>query len=204
MITIVDYGLGNVRAFANVYKRLNIDTQLASTPLELKRASKLILPGVGAFDHAMAKLNTSGLRDTLDDLVLNKGVPVLGVCVGMQMMADSSEEGVSSGLSWISGTVEKIENTVGDSLPLPHMGWNSLIQTSESPILSNLDDTKRFYFLHSYRFRCNIISDVLANACYGTEFPCVINHKNVFGIQCHPEKSHHNGVTLLRNFAEYR
>ncbi|GEA07055.1 imidazole glycerol phosphate synthase subunit HisH 2 [Alteromonas sp. KUL42] len=205
MITIVDYGLGNIKAFANVYKRLNIPACYASTAEQLQQASKLILPGVGAFDHAMHKLNNSGLRDTLDDLVLRKKIPVIGICVGMQMMAKSSEEGKSDGLGWINGTVKKFHfanEGEAKKYPLPHMGWNNITQLKSSSLIANLDDHKRFYFLHSYYFECVNSADVIASANYGFDYACVVNHENVYGIQCHPEKSHHNGVALLKNFAE--
>ncbi|MEO3865723.1 imidazole glycerol phosphate synthase subunit HisH [Rheinheimera fenheensis] len=205
MITIVDYGLGNIKAFANVYKRLNIAACYASTPEQLMQATKIILPGVGAFDHAMHKLNTSGLRETLDNLVLEKKVPVIGICVGMQMMANSSEEGISKGLGWINGTVKRFHNdneTCASKYPLPHMGWNNIYPVKETSLLRNLDVEKRFYFLHSYYFECKYEQNVLATANYGFDYACVVNNNNVFGIQCHPEKSHHNGVSLLKNFAE--
>ncbi|TNH93354.1 imidazole glycerol phosphate synthase subunit HisH [Aeromonas sobria] len=205
MITIVDYGLGNIKAFANVYKRLNIPTCYASTPEQLQKASRIILPGVGAFDHAMHKLNTSGLRETLDNLVLEKKVPVIGICVGMQMMAHSSEEGISAGLGWINGSVKRFSfqgelETINH--PLPHMGWNDISPVKVSPLVAHFDEHKRFYFLHSYYFECVNHTDVVATANYGFDYACIVNHENVYGIQCHPEKSHHNGVSLLKNFSE--
>ncbi len=205
MITIVDYGLGNIKAFANVYKRLNIQATYASTPEQLKQASKIILPGVGAFDHAMHKLNSSGLRETLDNLVLQKKVPVIGICVGMQMMANDSEEGTSKGLGWINGTVKRFSypsEDVAKKYPLPHMGWNNINPVKAAALVDNLDEYKRFYFLHSYYFECANPSDIVATANYGFDYACIVNHDNVYGIQCHPEKSHHNGVALLKNFAE--
>lgn len=205
MITIVDYGLGNIRAFANVYDRLNIDVQYASTESALKKASKIILPGVGAFDYAMNKLNNSGLRDCLDDLVIKKEVPVIGICVGMQMMTYTSGEGNESGLGWIDGAVRYLGHSSkfnDHRLPLPHMGWNCIRPVCESELISNLNEDKRFYFLHSYYVECHDEGDIVAVASYGFDFACVINHKNVYGIQCHPEKSHHNGVALLKNFSE--
>jgi len=205
MITIVDYGLGNIKAFANVYKRLNISACYASTPEQLQQASKIILPGVGAFDHAMHKLNTSGLRETLDNLVLEKKVPVIGICVGMQMMANDSEEGTSKGLGWINGTVKRFSypnEEVAKKHPLPHMGWNNINPVKASALVTNLDEYKRFYFLHSYYFHCASTTDIVATANYGFDYACIVNHDNVYGIQCHPEKSHHNGVALLKNFAE--
>jgi glutamine amidotransferase len=205
MITIVDYGLGNIKAFANVYKRLNIEASYASTPQQLKEAKKIILPGVGAFDHAMHMLNTSGLRGCLDELVLEQKVPVIGICVGMQMMANHSEEGTSAGLGWINGTVRRFSypnEDVAKKHPLPHMGWNNISPVKESALIANLDDYRRFYFLHSYYFECADPADVVATANYGFDYACIVNHDNVYGIQCHPEKSHHNGVSLLKNFSE--
>ena len=205
MITIVDYGLGNIKAFANAYKRLNIEVRYASTPEQLKQANKIILPGVGAFDHAMRMLNQSGLHDCLNDLVLVQKVPVIGICVGMQMMANTSEEGSGAGLGWINGTVKHFHNDNeirASKNPLPHMGWNNISPVKETSLTRNLDEDKRFYFLHSYYFECKNEQDVVATANYGFDYACIINHDNVYGIQCHPEKSHHNGVSLLKNFAE--
>ncbi len=204
MITIVDYGLGNIKAFANVYKRLNIDCCYAKDVSALSRASKIILPGVGAFDHAMDKLNKSGLRDCLDELVLDKKVPVMGICVGMQMMADASDEGVADGLSWIKGRVRRFsyENEkIAQACPLPHMGWNNIQPQVGSALLHGLDEAKRFYFLHSYYFDAADAASVVATANYGIDYACLVNRDNIYGIQCHPEKSHHNGVALLNNFA---
>lgn len=204
MIAIVDYGLGNIKAFSNVYKRLNIEAVCAKSVVQLQNATKIILPGVGAFDHAMAMLHESGLRERLDDLVLEKKVPVLGICVGMQMMAQSSEEGTSKGLGWINGSVKRFiypDKDIAAKHPLPHMGWNNICPVKECALLQRLDDDKRFYFLHSYYFECADSADVVATANYGIDYACIINNNNVYGIQCHPEKSHHNGVGLLKNFA---
>lgn len=205
MIAIVDYGLGNIKAFANVYKRLNIDALYASSIDQLNKATKIILPGVGAFDHAINMLNKSGLRECLDEMVLAKKVPVIGVCVGMQMMAESSEEGSNQGLGWIKGRVKRFcypDNQMLLRYPLPHMGWNNISPIKENQLIQKLDDEKRFYFLHSYYFDCAHQTDVIATANYGFDYACIVNHDNVYGIQCHPEKSHHNGVSLLKNFAE--
>lgn len=204
MIAIIDYGLGNIKAFANVYKRLNIPHTFATTPDQLKSASKIILPGVGAFDHAMSMLNKSGLRDVLDDVVLEQKKPVLGICVGMQMMANSSEEGEMAGLGWVPGTVKKFNHTdsiIKEKCPLPHMGWNNIIIEKDDALFNNLDVDKRFYFLHSYFFDCDKKQDCIASADYGFKYTCVVQRDNIYGIQCHPEKSHHNGVALLKNFA---
>jgi imidazole glycerol-phosphate synthase subunit HisH len=204
VITIIDYGLGNIQAFLNIYKKLHIPVQVAKSESDLDGASKLILPGVGHFDYAMQKFNNSGMREKVEDLVLQNNIPVLGICVGMQIMANSSEEGVEPGLGWIGGTVKILETIVmvDDNLPLPHMGWNS-ITSNHRDLFSGIDsDDLEFYFLHSYYFDCISQEDCIANVDYSSNFCCAVNNKNIFGVQFHPEKSHHFGVTLLKNFAE--
>jgi glutamine amidotransferase len=196
MIAIVDYGLGNILAFATSYKRMGIPVTVAKTPADLAGASKIILPGVGSFDHAMSLLAKSGMRPSLDELVLAKKTPVLGICVGMQMLARSSEEGDLPGLGWIDGDVCKIE-----AARLPHMGWNDVTATPGAALFAGLETGARFYFLHSYYFRCADPADVLATADYGAPFACAVRHGNVYGVQFHPEKSHRYGSQLLNNFA---
>jgi glutamine amidotransferase len=185
-----------------MYKRLNIKVAVAKNAAELKDAEKIILPGVGAFDHAMELLDQSGMRDTLDDLVLNKQVPVLGICVGMQILARSSDEGKLTGLNWIEGRVRRLEPADASRLPLPHMGWNDVQLVSRNPLFDQLESQAQFYFLHSYHFECDRNEDVLAVSAYGRDFSCAINSRNIFGVQFHPEKSHHFGARLLKNFAE--
>lgn len=202
MIGIIDYGVGNIKAFANIYKNFDIPFKIVKTVDDFEGVTKLILPGVGSFDHAMASLQNSGMKDMLDELVLIKKLPVIGICVGMQMLAKSSDEGELSGLGWIDGFVKKFDKSKIINGPLPHMGWNSLNIKEEKTILSGLEKPPRFYFLHSYYFECTDKNDVLATATYGDEFDCVINHENIYGIQCHPEKSHHNGIKLLKNFGK--
>lgn len=203
MITIVDYGVGNIRAFLNVYRRLNIDATTATTGEQLKRASRILLPGVGSFDHAMEQLGRSGMRDALDDLVLRQHVPVLGVCVGMQMLARGSEEGMLPGLGWVEGHVRAIGSlTSAERLPVPHMGWNDVHPVSGSKLFGNLGADARFYFLHSYYLHCDRAADAIAVSNYGSDFTCAVNAANVFGVQFHPEKSHRCGTQLLKNFAE--
>ena len=202
MIAIVDYGLGNVGAFANVYKRLNIPCCVAKTPDELGKANKIILPGVGAFDHAMCLLNGSGMREALDEAVQGRNLLVLGVCVGMQMMAHTSEEGQLPGLGWIDGEVRKLEvSRIRIRTRLPHMGWNNVIPIKADKIFEKLGDSPIFYFLHSFGFVFSSEESILAVTEYGDRFPSAVRSRNVYGIQCHPEKSHHNGVQLLANFA---
>jgi glutamine amidotransferase len=203
MIHIVDYGLGNIQAFMNMYKRLGIKMVRAKTAKDLSDAKKIILPGVGAFDHAMELLDASGMRQTLDKLVTENNVPVLGICVGMQILADSSDEGARAGLGWIKGHVRSFANNSSSTdLPLPHMGWNDVAPVFASPMFRGLEKDALFYFLHSYYFECADPANVAARSDYGFQFDSAVHNSNVFGVQFHPEKSHRWGATLLNNFAE--
>lgn len=204
MIRIVDYGVGNIQAFLNVFKRLGIDAQRAGNPDALQDATRLILPGVGHYDHAMQRLNASGLRPHLEKLVLGEKVPVIGVCVGMQMLAQGSDEGTLPGLNWIPGRVRAFaSNPQSAKLPMPHMGWNVLQPRTGGKLFSQgLDDSPQFYFLHSYFFDADDKADVVATAHYGFDFDAVISRGHIHGVQCHPEKSHHWGEQLLKNFVE--
>ncbi len=202
-MTVIDYGLGNVLAFVNLYNRLNIPVAVAKTVADLAGATRLILPGVGSFDHAMEQLDASGMRATLEQLVIEQRVPVLGICVGMQMLAKRSDEGRLDGLGWIDGTVRKFDLA---KLPrgtnLPHMGWNDVTPRAEGGLFKGLEQDGRFYFLHSYYFDCAQETSVLAHTDYGQAFHCAVRRDNVYGVQFHPEKSHHFGGQLLSNFAE--
>lgn len=203
MIKIVDYGVGNIQAFTTMFKRLGIPAERARTGGELNGATRLILPGVGAFDHAMHLLNQSGMRPQLDGMVLEQKVPVLGVCVGMQMLAGGSDEGGLSGLNWVPGRVKAFASTPQAAhLPMPHMGWNDLQVRSGAKLFSGFEPQPRFYFLHSYYFACEDKAHVVATASYGLDFDCVVSNGHIHGVQCHPEKSHHCGAQLLKNFAE--
>lgn len=204
MITLVNYGLGNIQAFANIYYRLNIPTISASTADELAFARKIILPGVGSFDWAMNKLNASGMRACLDDLVIKKKCPVLGVCVGMQMMAKRSEEGEMPGLGWIDGEVKKFDvSSFLQKTHLPHMGWNTVQPKRKELLFKGLESDARFYFLHSYYFVPSSPETILAETDYCGFFASAVLLDNVFGTQFHPEKSHYWGIQLLKNFAEF-
>ena len=203
MITIVNYGMGNIQAFANIYKRLNVAVAIASTPGELRAAERIILPGVGSFDWAMTLLDRSGMRDVLDELVVGRRVLVLGICVGMQIMAKRSAEGVLKGLGWIDAEVRKFDaGSSADKIRLPHMGWNDVEPRSHDDLFRNLDSEARFYFLHSYYFAPNDERHTLAVTDYGGLYASSVRDGNIFGVQFHPEKSHQWGVQLLRNFAE--
>jgi glutamine amidotransferase len=201
MITIIDYGLGNVRALVNLYKRRNIPARTARTVEELEGARRLILPGVGAFDHAMALLDASGMRTTLERQVRQEQVPVLGICVGMQILAQRSDEGTREGLAFVPGEVRRFAPVAGDPLPLPHMGWNDARPLAGHPLFAGLGEAPRFYFLHSYHFDCARAEDVAAESDYGRPFACAVSAGHVHGVQFHPEKSHHWGEQLLLNFA---
>lgn len=203
MIGILDYGLGNIMAFMNMYKRLHHPTRVIRGVGDLTDVTKLILPGVGAFDHAMVLFNQSGLRAPVEDLIFQQQVPVLGICVGMQMLADSSEEGKLPGLGWIKGRVVRVA-AVGPAgrVRLPHMGWNDIMVSGHPFLFRGLETEARFYFLHSYYFDVRNPGNVLASVEYGTRFTCAVGKGPVLGVQFHPEKSHRFGARLLQNFAE--
>jgi glutamine amidotransferase len=203
MITLIDYGVGNIFAFHNVYKRLNIPSKIAKTSKELVGAKKLILPGVGSFDYAMNQLNNSGMREKLDELVIGKKVPVMGICVGMQMVGNRSDEGKLDGLKWIDSEILKFdESLIKQRTKLPHMGWNDVIPVTNHPLFEGLEKDAIFYFLHSFYVKCNNPADSIAVSDYGITFTSAINKDNIYGIQFHPEKSHQNGEKLLHNFAK--
>lgn len=202
MITIIDYGSGNIRAIGNIYDTLKINYKIAKSPEEVMGAEKIFLPGVGAFDETISMLDKTGFRGVLDFEVMQNKVPIIGICVGMQILAESSEEGKLSGLGYIKGKVRKMDASLLNQKPkLPHLGWNSIEIARQSALLKNIDSELGFYFLHSYYFECENQEDILTTTTYGKSFASAINHDNVYGIQFHPEKSHHNGINLLHNFA---
>ncbi|MFD2532965.1 imidazole glycerol phosphate synthase subunit HisH [Gracilimonas halophila] len=204
MIGIINYGSGNIQAILNIYKRLNIHAFVANTSEDISKAEKLILPGVGAFDETMEKLVSSGLIESLNEQVLEKKIPVLGICVGMQVMAKKSDEGEREGLGWFDAEVKKLnpKNKDGESVLLPHMGWNSVQQMKDNLLFKGIDPERGFYFLHSYHFVCNNEDDVLAKTNYGNIVTSALSKDNIFGTQFHPEKSHINGIQIFRNFSE--
>ena len=202
MIKIIDYGLGNVQAFLNAFKAINLEAGPAKNSIDLKEASHIILPGVGSFDQAMKLLLSSGMRDPIEYMVFEKKIPILGVCVGMQILGNGSEEGSDEGLQWIDGFVKKIDSSIhANQLPLPHMGWNDVFKLKNKKLFKNLNSNRDFYFLHSYHFECYENESEIAKVEYGKEMTCAINKDNIFGVQFHPEKSHLNGINLLKNFA---
>lgn len=204
MIRVVDYGVGNIQAFMTLFKRMGLEAQRADTAAALEDATRLVLPGVGHFDHAMQRLNDSGMRPKLEQLVQEAHVPVVGVCVGMQMLADGSDEGVLPGLGWIPGQVRSFASHPNTAqLPMPHMGWNDLQPSQGAKLFARgFDDVPQFYFLHSFYFDAQDKTDVAATTHYGMDFDAVVSRGHIHGVQCHPEKSHHWGAQLLKNFAE--
>jgi glutamine amidotransferase len=201
MIGVIDYGLGNVRAILAAYESMGISARALAVPNELDEASKLILPGVGSFDHAFECLDRGGFSPVIRELVEDKNVPILGICLGMQLLASASEEGSRPGFGWIEGRARSLKSLAGMSqLPVPHMGWNSVHPLDECGLFQGINQG-RFYFLHSYFFDCTHRRDVLAEATYGGDFACAIQRGHIVGVQFHPEKSHHFGERMLANFA---
>ena len=203
MIGIIDYGSGNIQAVTTIYKNLNIQYKLISNPDDLHRADKLILPGVGAFDATIRQLIDSGLKDELTNCVINKKTPILGICVGLQVMGFGSDEGELPGLGWIHGTVKKFDETKISLKPkLPHMGWNTINDIQNHKLFKGIDHDFGFYFVHSFYFECEQKENILSTTNYGGEFTSAIYSDHIIGVQFHPEKSHGNGVQLFKNFAE--
>lgn len=203
MIAIIDYKMGNLGSIANMLKKIGVQSVITNDIEEIKQASKIILPGVGHFDQAMVNLQEICLIDILNEKVLIEKIPVLGICLGMQLLAENSEEGTLPGLGWIKGDVRKF--SFGENpgkLKIPHMGWNTVNRKNESSLMDDLDNEPRFYFVHSYHFNCASPSDILLTSSYGYEFVAAILHENILGVQFHPEKSHKFGLQLLKNFSE--
>jgi imidazole glycerol-phosphate synthase subunit HisH len=202
MICIVDYGVGNLKSIQNMLKRAGVQAAISNTAEEVDKATKLILPGMGHFDHCMQQFNRSGMRSLIEKKVLENKIPVLGICVGLQMFMQSSEEGKEPGLNWVDGkTIRFQQSKMDGGLKVPNMGWLETNGSKDSTILNNLQQA-RFYFAHSYHVDVSNEQDTLMTADYGYTFPVAVEKENITGVQFHPEKSHRFGMTLLKNFAE--
>ena len=199
MITIVDYGIGNLGSIKNMFNRIGVPATIAADLDVIGNAEKLVLPGVGDFDNAIQRINNSGLREILDRKVLRDRSPTLGICLGMQLLTQSSEEGTLPGLGWIKAVTSRFPKIA--DLKVPHMGWNRVSKVRGSPISENLPDETRFYFLHSYCVHVQNHEDSVLKTNYGVSFDSAIQRGNIFGAQFHPEKSHKFGMQFLKNFA---
>jgi len=195
---VVDYGVGNVRSILTMLRRIGTPALASRDVAAIARATRVIIPGVGAFDTAMRLLDEVGVRDVLDEVATERKVPVLGICLGMQLLGRSSEEGSLPGLGWIPADTKRIP--AGAGLRVPHMGWNEVLPTAPNPLFDVRTDPDRFYFVHSYAVVCDDEDNVLATTRHGIEFAAAVRADNIFGVQFHPEKSHRYGLELLRRF----
>lgn len=202
MITIVDYGMGNLNSVKNMLKYLGYDSSVTGDPEMIRGADKLILPGVGNFGMAMEIIRKSDFLDVLNYKVLEEKTPILGICLGMQLLLEHSEEGDCDGLGWIPGEVKKFEFPDKPQLKIPHMGWDYIEQCKDSPLFAGSEGGERYYFVHSYYVRCRNREDAAATTEYGISFDSVVERGNIMGTQFHPEKSHKFGMDILRNFAK--
>lgn len=202
MIVIIDYGMGNVGSIMNMVNKFTKDVFITSDYSKIKNAKKLILPGVGAFDNGMKNLERLNIIDLLNEKVLSEKIPILGICLGMQLLTHKSEEGVKEGLKWIEAETKKFSFDGGNNFKVPHMGWNYVKKVKDSVLLQNMSDDSRYYFVHSYYVSCKNRNDEMLKTLYGIEFTSALQKENIFGVQFHPEKSHKFGLQLIKNFVE--
>jgi glutamine amidotransferase len=201
MLAIIDYGVGNLTSILNMHRRLGIQAMITGKPEEIEKADKLLIPGVGHFDKCMQNFNGSGLREIVEKRAMIEKVPLLGICVGAQMMMRQSEEGSERGLGWLNGDTVKFRLPAGSGLKVPHMGWSDVRWVRPLPLWADMPEEPRFYFAHSYHFQFDTDQYVAATVNYGYDFACGFNRDNIYGVQFHPEKSHRYGMKLLTNFA---
>ncbi len=202
-ITIIDYGICNVKSVANMLRKVGADSQITSNPSDVVSATKLIIPGIGSFDRVISNLEKKGLLSVLNKKVIEERIPVLGICLGMQLFSNMSEEGSIHGPGWIEGEVKRFNfSSMKEKFRVPHMGWNYIRPARDHFLFKDIPQPMRFYFVHSYHYVCNLQENVLATAHYGYDFPCAVVKDNIMGVQFHPEKSHKYGMQLLKNFAE--
>lgn len=199
-IVIVDYGMGNLNSIYKALVRLKIEPVISNNPKTIENADKLILPGVGHFKNAMEQLGSLNLINSLNESALNKKKPILGICLGMQLMGQKSEEGGVNGLGWIEGNVVKFN--VKDTLKykIPHIGWNQIEISKKSALMKDIPELSEFYFVHAYHFTNNVQNEILNTTTFEYTFTSAIEKENIFGVQYHPEKSHNIGELLLKNF----
>jgi glutamine amidotransferase len=202
MIAIVNYGVGNLTSVLNMFRRIGADAVITDNVEEIKRADRILLPGVGNFDTCMQRFNASGLRPAIEKKAHEEKVPLLGICVGAQMITRGSEEGVEKGLGWVNAETIRFQLNDQPQLKIPNMGWNELIVSQESPLWNNLPAEPRFYFAHSYHFKFDDETMVTGKAYYGYEYPVAFRNGNIFGTQFHPEKSLKYGMKILENFSK--
>lgn len=202
-ISVIDYEAANIGSVLRMLEKAGGKPVRASTTAHISAAKRIILPGVGAFDHGMSQLYKRGLVEALNDAAQVRRIPVMGICLGMQLMCRRSEEGELPGLGWMDADVEKFQFDVETRLPVPHMGWNTVRLCKDNPLIPSIEDRTRFYFVHSYKVRCNRAEDVIAKTHYGVEFDSMFGRDNLFGAQFHPEKSHRFGMQLLSNFLKH-
>jgi len=200
MITIVDYDMGNLGSITNMLKYIGVESEISKTSEQLKNAKKIILPGVGSFDKAVNQINESGCREILDEKALKEKIPILGICLGMQLLTEGSDEGKQSGLRWVQGKAYRFPKS--ENLKVPHMGWNLVHKSTESDLTSDLLPESRFYFVHSYYVKVKNEKNSILKTSYGLEFDSAIQNENIYGAQFHPEKSHKYGMQLLNSFVE--
>jgi len=199
-IIIVDYGMGNVGSVLNMFKRIGVEAEITADLQKISEAEKILLPGVGAFDHAMRRINDSGLKDVLDQKALVDKIPILGICLGMQLLTRGSEEGILPGFGWIDADTIKFPQMT--SLKVPHMGWNLVKHITPCILTKGLPSDSRYYFVHSYHVKVDKEENSILKTTHGIEFDSGIHSKNIYGTQFHPEKSHRYGMELLKNFSE--
>lgn len=206
MISVIDCGIGNLGSIVNMLRYLKIDSKVAKTPEDILQSKKIIFPGVGNWDNAIKRMHQEGIVDLLAYQVLEKKIPFMGICLGMQLLSNASEEGSLPGLGWIDGTVKKFRfeqpAITGKKFNVPHMGWNTIHVLKPALLTKNLPINSRFYFVHSYYFDCTNEENILMTSIYGDIFTCAVNKDNIWGVQFHPEKSHKFGMQLMRNFGE--
>jgi len=198
--SILNYGMGNLASIYNMFKKIGVFSKIISTPEEIQEARALIIPGVGHFDNAIREIQSRGYREYLDEAALSRRIPILGICLGMQLMTRGSEEGQLPGLGWLKANTRRIDGE-SHNLRVPHMGWNLVNLKKPSPYFDDSLAEHRFYFVHSYAVRCDDQSDVLATTRYAGDFVSAFSVANLTGVQFHPEKSHRFGATFFRNFA---